>query len=159
MKSNGLTLLAGLSLLLPALFFFNGQDSILYPHPCLVLVPMFFGLRWAAFAVPTLLFFVWNPGLFRGDAEIPKRSYVLLLVATVVNALWFVLGWNDGLAVQGARYTYAVCMVNFALVVLLIVIFARCWKAEPSFKVNLLVHWLLFVWLAWYALPFFGEFI
>jgi len=159
MKSNGLTLLAGLSLLLPALFYFKGEDAILYPHPCLVLVPMFFGLRWAAIAVPTLLFFVWNPGLFRGDAEVPKRSYLLLLIATVVNVLWFVVGWKDGLAVQGSRYTYAVCIINFASVALLIVIFARCWKAESSFKMNLLVHWLLFVWLAWYAFPFFGEFI
>ena len=159
MKSNGLTLLAGLSLLLPALFLFKQEDAILYPHPGLVLLPMFFGMRWAAFAVPTLLFFVWNPDLFRGGAEVPKRSYVLLLVAIVVNTLWLVLGWKDGLAVQGARYNYSVCMVNIAWVILLIVMFARTWHAKPSFKLNVLVHWLLFAWLAWFAFPFFGEFI
>jgi hypothetical protein len=159
MKSNGLTLLAGLSLLLPALFILKQEDTIFYPHPGLVLIPMFFGLRWAAFAVPTLLFFVWNPGLFRGDAEIPRRSYVLLIVATLVNALWFIVGWKDGLAVQGAGYSYSVCMVNMVWVALLSVMFARSLKAGPSFKRNLLVHWMLFAWLAWYAFPFFGEFI
>jgi hypothetical protein len=159
MKSIGLTLLAGLSLLLPPLFFLKEQDTIFYPHPGLVLMALFSGLRWAAFAVPTLLFFVWNPGLFRGDAEVPMRSYALLIVATLVNALWFVVGWKVGLAIQGARYNYSVCMINIAWIALLSVMFARSWKAGPSFKMNLLVHWMLFAWLAWYAFPFFGEFI
>jgi len=30
--------------------------------------------------VPMLLFFAWNPQLFRGEARVPQRSYVLLLV-------------------------------------------------------------------------------
>ena len=159
MKSNGLTLVAGLSLLLPALFFNKQESSIFYPHPGVLLLSIFLGLRWAAFAVPALSFFVWNQGLFRGDSQVPMRSYVLLIVATLVNALWFVVGWKDGLAVQGARYNYSVCIINIAWVVLLSVMFARHRKAAPSFKMNLLLHWMLFAWLTWYALPFFGEFI
>jgi hypothetical protein len=38
-----------------------------------------------AVAVPTILFFVWNPGLFRGNDAVPKRTYVLFLLATVLD--------------------------------------------------------------------------
>jgi hypothetical protein len=39
----------------------------------------------------------------------------------------------------------------------LFLIFAQRWKGEPSFISNLVVHWILFVWLAWYAFPYLGE--
>jgi hypothetical protein len=161
MRSDRLTWLAGLSLLVPALFWpFSGEGpTILYPFPALVLIPAFFGLTFAAAAVPMVLFFVWNPGLFNGNAKVPKRSYVLLIVATLVNVLWFVVGWKDGLAVQGTRYNYTVCAVNILWIASLWMMFALSRRAEPSFKTNLLLHWVLFAWLAWYAFPFFGEFI
>jgi hypothetical protein len=58
---------------------------------------------------------------------------------------------------QGARHTYVVCIVNAAWIAFLWLIFARYWKREPSFKINLLLHWVLFAWLAWYAFPYLGE--
>jgi len=166
MKSNRLTLIAGLSLLIPAVVWLlsgllsgNGETSLFYPLPGLVFWPAFLLLGPAAVAVPMGLFFVWNPGLFYGDKNIPKRSYVLLIVTTVLSLLWFVAGWKDGIAVQGARYNYSVSAINFVWIIGLWVLFGRNWKAESSFRSNLLVHWLLFAWLAWYAFPFFGEFI
>jgi hypothetical protein len=163
MKSDRLTLIAGLSLLLPAVIrllsaLFSGQveTSIFYPLPGLVFWPAFL-LGPAAVAVPLVLFFVWNPGLFYGDTKIPKRSYVLLLATTVLSALWFAVCWKDGIIVQGPRYNYSVSAINVVWISVLWVIFGRNRKAESSFKVNLLVHWLLFAWLAWYAFPFFGE--
>jgi hypothetical protein len=105
-----------------------------------------------------VLFFVWNPGLFYGDKNIPKRSYVLLIVTTVLSLLWFVAGWKDGIAVQGARYNYSVSAINVVWIIGLWVMVGRNWKVESSFKSNVLIHWLLFAWLAWYAFPFFGEF-
>jgi len=104
-----------------------------------------------------VVFFVWNPGLFNGDSIVPKRSYVLLIVTTVLNTLWFIGGWRDGVAVQGARYSYSVCAINVVWILLLWFMFIRNRKAEPSFKMNLLLHCFLFAWLAWYAFPFFGE--
>jgi hypothetical protein len=162
MKSNHLTLLAGLSLLVPALFwvlFEQFQPSAFYPFPALMFIPALFGLRQASVAVPMALFFAWNAGLFHGDAAVPKRSYVLLIVATLLDALWFIAGWKDGLAMQGAKYNYSVCAVNIACIAALSMLFVRGRKTEPSFKSNLLFHWLLFAWLAWYAFPFFGEMI
>jgi hypothetical protein len=156
-----LTLLAGLSLLLPAIFFFfrggDTTDSIIYPHPVLVLVPMLFGMRLAAIAVPTAFFFAWNPGLFSGDSRIPRRSYIFLIIASLLSIVWFAVGWKDGLAIQGANYNHSLLLINAVWLALIWALFQRCRRAGPSFYSNLLSHWLLFAWLAWYAFPFFGE--
>ncbi len=161
-KSDRFTVLAGLSLLLPPLLSFlfarNQTTSLLYPIPGLVLLPLFF-IGPLAILVPMVLFFVWNPGLFNGDAKTPKRTYVLLLIATLLSPLWFVAGWRDGVAIQGLRYNFSVLGINVVWIMVSWFVFARNWKAEPSFKSNLLVHCLLFAWLAWYAFPFFGEMI
>lgn len=164
MKSDRLTLIAGLSLLIPPILglffgFLYARDqttTVFYPIPVLYLLPAFLVGPFAV-AVPMVLFFVWNPGLFNGDSKIPKRSYILLLIATVLSALWFVGGWRDGIIVQGPRYNYSVCAINIVWITILWLMFIRNRKAEPSFKANLLVHWILFAWLAWYAFPFFGE--
>jgi hypothetical protein len=160
MKSNHWTILAGLSLLVPALFWmrFAAQGpSALYPFPACMFIPALFGLRQAAAAVPTVLYFVWNPRLFQGDAPVPKRSYVLLTVATLLSVLWFVVGWKDGIAMQGPKYNYSVCAVNVVWIASLWTLLASSRKGVPSFKTNLLFHWMLFAWFAWYAFPFFGE--
>jgi len=164
MNSNRLTLIAGLSLLIPPVAgflygFLHANDqtaTIFYPVPGLVLLPLFL-IGPFAMLVPMVFFFVWNPELFNGDAKIPKRTYVLLAVATLLSPLWFIVGWRDGIVVQGARYNYSVCAINVAWILFLWLMFVRNRKAEPSFKMNLLLHWLLFVWLAWHAFPFFGE--
>jgi hypothetical protein len=164
MRSNRWTLIAGFSLLIPPVFgllygllFANDvTTTALYPIPALVLLPGFLAGPLAV-VVPMVVFFVWNPGLFNGDSIVPKRSYVLLIVTTVLNTLWFIGGWRDGVAVQGARYNYSVCAINVVWILLLWFMFIRNRKAEPSFKMNLLLHWFLFAWLAWYAFPFFGE--
>jgi hypothetical protein len=118
-KSDRLTLLAGLSLLLPPLIaLFRGillardeTTSLFYPIPGLVLLPLFFIGPLAIF-VPMIFFFVWNAGLFNGDAKIPKRTYVLLAIATLLSPLWFVGGWRDGIIMQGPRYNFSVLGIN-----------------------------------------------
>jgi len=125
--------------------------------PGIVFVGMLFGLRFVAVAIPAVAFFLWNPGLFRGEATVPKRSYVLIAVATLADAAWFVGGWKDGLRFQGVAYTHAVFAINVVWVTLLWLGFAVSSKARKSFNRSLLLHWLLFAWLAWSAFPFFGE--
>jgi hypothetical protein len=161
MKKNYATLLMGLSLCLPVIPYFRRQegfDLALYPHPVLVLVPMLLGLRWAAFAVPSVCFFLWNQGLFRGEGVVPRRSHVLLIIVALLSALWFALGWKDGMAIQGAAYCRLVFSVNIACIGILFSMFAYS-KKTNSFAINLLCHWILFLWLSWYAFPFFGEFL
>src|SRR5229473_7558055 len=118
MKSGPLTRIIGLSLLFPASVGLLSArlPTVLCPFPVLTVIPAFLlsslRLPMAAVIVPVLLFFVWNPGAFRGDSEIPKRSYVLLALATVLSVVWFVFGWKYGLEYQGARYAYVVCYAN-----------------------------------------------
>jgi hypothetical protein len=118
---------------------------------------LFLSSRLVGVAVPSLLFFVWNPGLFRGKSKLPKRSLWLLAIATILSVVWFVIGWTYGLQYQGPRYVYEVCVLNIAGLGFLTAAFFRCWKREPSFRLNLALHWLLFVWLSWYAFPYLGE--
>lgn len=166
LKSNRLTLLAGLSLLLPpvigvihgVLFARDETTSLFYPIPGLVLLPLFF-IGPLAILVPMVFFFVWNPGLFYGDTKIPKRTYVLFAAATLLSPLWFLGGWRDGIVMQGPRYNFSVLAINVVCITVLWFVFVRNLKTEPTFRVNLLLHWLLFLWLAWYAFPFFGEMI
>jgi hypothetical protein len=124
-------------------------------------VPAFFlvsatRLYQLAVLVPVLIFFAWNPQLFRGDGQIPKRSIALVILATACNMIWFVTGWNYGLQYQGPRYTAFVFVANILWLVVLVIAFLRFWRA-PSFGGNLLFHWMLFAWLGWYAFPYLGE--
>jgi len=156
-------MMAGLGLLIPASvgLLVSGVPTILCPFPTLTVLPAFLlsNLRlWkTAIAVPMLCFFLWHPGLLRGDAKIPKRSYVLLIVLILLSIADFIAGWNWGLQYQGSQYAHAVCAINVAWAVFLVLVFARSWKKPPSFVCSLFLHWMLFAWLAWYAFPYLGE--
>ncbi len=159
MKSEALTFVSGLSLVIPLAFMMFSKDvpSELYPLPVIVAIPALLGLGYAAPVAPMLLFFVWNPGLFRGEVKVPKRSSVLLVIATVLSVPWFVAGWKYGLQFQGSKYNYSVLAINIGWLVGLWAMIARNRKVEPSFRANLFLHWMLFAWLAWYAFPYLGE--
>ncbi len=77
--------------------------------------------------VPVLIFFVWNPRLFSGAARVPKRSYALFAIATVLTAIYF-RNWSDGMGYQGAKYTYGYLVANIASIAPLGLIFVRSWK-------------------------------
>jgi hypothetical protein len=158
-----LTLMAGFGLLIPASIglLSSGGPTMLGPFPALTVLPAFLLVDWhlwkASVILPTLLFFAWCPGLFRGQVETPKRSYGLFAVATVLSVVYFVASWKWGLQYQGIRYTHIVCIVNIGWAAFLGLIFARSWNRPPSFRFNLFLHWMLFAWLAWYAFPYLGE--
>lgn len=158
-RESWLTAVAGLSLMIPLPFMLFSKDmpSELYPLPVIVAIPALLGLGYAAAAGPMLFFFLWNPGLFRGEVKVPKRSHILLTIATLLTFMWFFIGWKYGLEFQGRRYNYSVLAINIAWLVGLWAISVRSRKVEPSFRASLLLHWMLFAWLAWYAFPYLGE--
>jgi hypothetical protein len=161
MKSGFWTFVAGIGLLVPASIglLLTGVPSLFSPFPVLTIVPAFLlspRVYHAAVLIPTLLFFAWNPQLFRGEGQIPKRSLVLLGLAAACNVFWFVGGWQYGIKYQGPQHVYFVCVANLLWLVLLCVAMLRYWRA-PSFVGNMLFHWTLFSWLAWYAFPYLGE--
>ncbi|HEX5432620.1 MAG TPA: hypothetical protein VFY05_00150 [Candidatus Angelobacter sp.] len=161
MKSTYWTLAAGLALIVPAYcgLALTGTPSLISPFPTLTVLVAFAwpgGFPWAAILVPSLLFFAWNPGLLGRDARVPQRSLALLMILTLLTIFDFVAEWRDGVHYQGAQFTYVTCVVNVGWLLLLWVVFVRSWR-KPAFCNNLLAHWLLFAWLAWYAFPYLGE--
>jgi hypothetical protein len=102
------------------------------------------------------LFFAWNPGLFRGKLQVPKRSWVLLITLSALSIAYFVGSWSYGNQYQGHQFTVAICAVNIVCLVILWAILYRSARLS-SFKANLFFHAALFAWLAWCAFPYLGE--
>jgi hypothetical protein len=161
--SGARTVLAGVLLLVPAAVGLlpTGVPGILSPFPLLTVLPAFFladvHLFSAVVAVPMLLFFIWNPQLFRGEPKIPKRSNALLAGAGVLSVIYFVTSWEWGLHYQGAHFVIAVALLNVAWFAVLAFGFVWSWRRGSSFNTSLFWHWMLFAWLAWYAFPYLGE--
>jgi hypothetical protein len=161
-KSFYSTAAAGVALALPAYWglMLDGVPTLRCPFPTLTVIPALFlstgRLTWLAVLVPAGLFFLWTPGLFHGKADIPRRSWILLSVLTVLTVVYFAGSWGYGLEYQGKRFTYGICALNAGWLVLLWTIFM--WRGnKKSFTNNLILHWLLFAWLGWYAFPYLGE--
>jgi len=152
------TIVAGVILLVPAsIGLIAASPNLLSPLPALTAMPlMFLSSRIVVSLLPSLLFFGWNVGLFRGETKLPKRSYVLLVVAAVLTIVWFVVGWGNGLHYQTARYVHNVFIINMAWIVCLA---AGFWyaKGRSSYLLNVVLNWVLFAWIAWYAFPYLGE--
>lgn len=142
----------------------TGMPTLICPLPLITIVPAFFlasppfhvvPYQLAVF-VPAVLFFAWNPGLFRGNSHIPRRSWVLLIMLSALSVAYFIGSWRQGFQYQGREYTVAICAVN---VVWLVILWAILFHGSrlSSFKANLFFHAVLFSWLAWYAFPYLGE--
>src|SRR5713226_2405212 len=119
------TIISGLSLVIPASMglLITGYPTILHPFPIITVLPAFYlasaHLWMAGAAIPVMFFFLWNPGLSRGDTRAPKRSYALLAATAFLSVIWFVFGWKFGLQYQGSTYTHALCAINVAWVAIL----------------------------------------
>jgi len=59
-------------------------DQLACPLPLLTVLPAFvlstWRLHYAAIFLPMILFWGWNPKLFGGQPNIPRRSYALVLL-------------------------------------------------------------------------------
>ena len=159
------TILGALALVVPASvgLFVSGVPSLFGPFPALTVIPAVMLSEWhlesAAVLIPALLFLLWNPQLFRGEGRIPRRSYVLLAALTFLSIIYFIGSWKLGLKYQGPPYTAVICSINIAWLGFLGIAFRRTLKSNPSFQASLLLHWMLFAWLGWYAFPWLGELI
>ena len=177
MKPKWTTLIAGLSLLIGWIlvsFLPSVPPGSVYPiwFWNLFLLPLllstsFIPTAWSSFIegasfyltmmFPVLFFFAWNPRLFLGGVNVPRRSYALFAVGAGLSVYYFYFAWSEGLRVQGFWYTYSLFAADLVLVVALGFVFARRWRGEPSFISNLFLHWALCGWLFWFAFPFLGQ--
>jgi hypothetical protein len=163
MNSRLVMIPLGLSLVVPAwIGLFSASAPTVYcPFPTLTILPAFALSRWnlqfLAVLVPTFLFFLWNPGLLvHQRSNMPKRTIALLGLLTVLTIVNFVVEWNYGMQYRGAHHTIVVYFINLMCLAFVWSAVVHCWH-QPSFKANLLSHWLLFAWLSWYAFPYLGE--
>jgi len=143
--------------------FSRGMLTLISPMPTLIVIPAFFlasppsHLPYRlAILVPALLYFAWTPCLFRGDSQVPKRSWVLLARLSLLSVAYFVSSWGYGNQYQGHGYTFAICAVN---ILWLLGLWTSLYRSSRvcSFRANLFFHGALFAWLAWYAFPYLGE--
>ena len=163
MNSRLLVIAAGLCLLIPAWIglFSSGVPTLYGPLPTLTILPAFVLSRWQlqslAVIVPSILFFLWNPGLvINQQPKLPKRTVILLGLLTGLTVVDCVLEWKYGVEYRGMRHTILVYAINAVWLASLWYTVVRS-QRQPSFKSNLFSHWLLFAWLAWYAFPYLGE--
>lgn len=156
---------AGLSLAIPAHIGLGtlGGPTALSPFPVLTLAPTLLllsvssFLSQAAMFVPVILFYCWNPGLLKGRESIPIRTYWMFGALAALSLVHFAVNWRLGVKYDGIEYTRAVCFANAAWFSVLLGGFGWAWNRQSAFWTNLLLHWALFVWLAWYAFPYLGE--
>ena len=137
--------------------FGSGAPTIASPASMLLVLPAFMGVPPLLVVMVLVgLFFVWRPSLFSGRPEIPVRTVILLIVATVLSAFVFVAGWEYGYKYQGPGYTQ-LCLVLSILMIASC--FALLWSGyrRPSFRRALASQAVLFAWLASYAFPYLGE--
>src|SRR5438477_9829405 len=132
--------------------FSSGMPTLTSPMPTLTVIPAFFlasrpsHLPYRlAILVPALLYFAWTPCLFRGDSQVPKRSWVLLAGLSLLCVAYFVSSWGYGNKYQGHDYTLAICAVN---IVWLLGLWATIYRSSRvcSFRANLFFHAALFAW-------------
>jgi len=157
--SHGLKLL-----LIAAVVWLAGwfSSTAAYPEvvrPCniAVVLPMFvFRSEWLG-PLPIVIFaLAWCWKVDFSERRIPARSRWLLVALVLLSVWWTGYGVEYSFGYHGPRYTWKVMAIN--AVCWLVLIGMLVWQVrKPSSWMNYLLHLLLFVWLTWYAFPWFGE--
>ncbi len=154
--------IVGASLLIPACvgMFSAGVPTLYCPLPAMTILPSFLlaspVLLYTVVLTPVIVFFLWNPSLLNEKANVPKRTIAAVALLSTLTIVYFATSWDYGVQYQGARHTVIMLIISSAWLALLWSLIVRCWR-QPSFTTNLLLHWVLFAWLGWYAFPYLGE--
>ena len=158
MDSRPLTVLAGACLLVPPFIgtLSSAVPTLYCPMPVLTILPALLGFLPIGLLMPVGLFFLWNPGLLKQQPNMPKRTIALAVVLSTLTIVYFATAWTDGIQYQGVRHTVIMLIINLAWIAFLWFLIVRCWR-QPSFMTNLILHWVMFAWLGWYAFPYLGE--
>jgi hypothetical protein len=158
--------------------FLAGAASILHgvpvlwsPLPLLVVLPGFFAsglpinhpgfpfhyeVLAALASIPiSMAYLVWS-AFPVSASRIPIRSVILFALVVLLSLVFFFGSWSYGVTYQGFFHTCAIATINGAFV-LAIALVLSFHKRSPTYALSLAFHWLLFLWLAWFAFPWLGE--
>jgi hypothetical protein len=139
------------------LIFGGSGPTLASPGSMVAFVPFALGVPlWLAPLCFAVLFWAWSPGLFRGEAIIPVRTFALLVLSGLFSLLWFGVAWRDGVKYQGFTFTVWAFLLTVLLLSLCSFLVWRS-RAAQSFSKSLATHTLLFSWLVSYAFPYLGE--
>jgi hypothetical protein len=135
----------------------DNYPTLRSPYPVLLVIPAFLGVPVIVIAILfASAFAAWSNQLLRAEAAIPRRSIVLLFVAILLSGLVFISGWEYGLKYQGMNYLFPALAIS-ALAVVILVVIASLNRRRPMLATSAAFHFLLFAWLATYAMPYLGE--
>jgi hypothetical protein len=160
---NGRMLVGGLALGIAGIAAHSlgvGGDptsSLASPYPLPLVIPAFLGVPSAILGMAFgLAFAAWSHQLVRHEEHIPRRSVGLFAVTVILSALGFIVGWRYGIRYQGRTYVFACVALSVAMAVLLTAVLLRN-SDSPSVRSSAAFHFVLFAWLATYAMPYLGE--
>ncbi len=149
------TALAGLSLAAPAsLIYAGGVPAPWAPLPAWLLTPALRGVP--AWILPPLAFWALGFRLLRGEARIRFRACFLFSIAALWNLIWLCVALPRWEEMHVRAHAWIVLGANAAFCAALIHLLFLS-ERRPSFALGLAYHWLLFVWLGWYAFPYYGK--
>jgi hypothetical protein len=138
-----------------AVTLLQGSPEVWAPWPTYMLIALLVSGP-LAFIGPSVLFLLWSKQLLRGESRLPYRSLMLLFLVGSLSLLYFYANWPEGIMRYGNGYVATVATVNTVFFVVLGAL--SLWAfSRPSFGVALLFHFMLFLWLGWFAFPYFGE--
>ena len=142
---------------------FTNQPTLLQPMNVLVFLPIFLGgallgpLGLVAVLFVPAVFIAWCWTMIRGrTAKVPWRSLVLFVAVAVLSLCDLASGERFAIEYQSLDYLKGAWLIS-ALWWIGLAALAYFAKRRPSVFLNLAFHFALFAWLAWYALPYFGE--
>lgn len=108
--------------------------------------------------MPLIISFIWRPGLFRREIQVPKRSYILFGLTAVLNSIYLISFWNYEYMrlprLKGAMsHVYSFVFFNMIWMAILGLMIFYIRRHGPSFLSNFTFHWGLFAWLYFHSFP------
>ncbi len=145
--------------------------SLTAPHSHFVTVPVFqivfragsffFGhpLLWrvAMAGPPALMFLSWCWFLFVGRQQIPRRSFIALVIFAAASLWVGSAAWVREPKTCPPDFIYVMLFFNVAILGVLFLLYRDNFRV-PTYRSNLLFHTMLFMWLTYCAFPDFGPY-
>ena len=134
----------------------SGSPTLWAPGNILVLLPVWIAGSTIGLAFVPILCVAWCIPVFRGAANVPNRSLVLVVLAIALSITYLVTSADYGVRWQGTDHVTGVAIISISLWIGLLLLAWWAWRRRTQ-ALNAIFHATLFCWLAWYAFPTLGE--